>query len=267
MFHLFVNNVQCKHVIFGGCHDSVYTVALEAYASNPITASSITLLKSYKDNPCFESLPFDSVEFPRVFRATPFKVTDRLGENDYTQDTPEQSAFSGIQADDETPGLIEVIEKALAQPPFRGLRLLNSRSTWGFNQAVLLNIDDERVDPPPLEEDKGTSKSMKDRMQVRQFCTYYHLWGNCSSPNPSSRGQVCKFRHEPKLNRMEIAVLKNHVKKLPCGRGSKCRQPDCIFGHNCNRQPGCPKGEQCSLYKFHEVDPDAIKVWQSRGGH
>ncbi|CAD6578866.1 MAG: hypothetical protein ASARMPREDX12_008998 [Alectoria sarmentosa] len=92
-FHLFANNVQCKHVIFGCCHDVAYAAALESYAFNPIAASKITLLESsYEDNSYFGSLPFNSVEFSHVFRSTPYERTDLLvGDGDYMQDPSKQS--------------------------------------------------------------------------------------------------------------------------------------------------------------------------------
>lgn len=273
MFHLFVNNVQCKHLIFGCCHNSAYIVALEPYASNPITASRITLLKSYEDNTYFDGLPFASVEFPHVFRSTPFKETDRLAEDvDYMQDFPQQSGSGGFTREVEKPSA-EVIGEGAALPkrqaasnasvplPNWHSQQMNRRSTWGSNQMVLLNINDERIDPPLLEEDYDTLESMKDRMEVKRFCSYYHLQGNCVSLNPTSK-QVCNFRHGPKLNSQEIVVLRNYAKKLPCGRGSRCRQSECVFGHNCRDQPGCTKGARCSLYKFHDVDPTVVRVWQ-----
>lgn len=273
MFHLFVNNVQCKHLIFGCCHNRAYAVTLEPYAFNPITAFSITLLKSYEDDIYFGGLPFSAVEFPHVFRSTPFKETDRLAEElDIMQDFPPQSGSGGIMRQGEKTSANEITgeDEALAKwqaasnasipLPTRFPRPAKPQSTWGSNQTVLLNINDERVDPPLLEEDYDASESMKDRMEVRRFCHFYHLMGNCVSLNPGFR-QACKFRHGPKLNPEEIVVLRNNVKNLPCGRGSRCRQPDCVFGHICHDQPGCARGARCLLHKFHEVDPTVVRVW------
>ena len=82
MFHLFANNVHCKHIVFGCCHDSSYRVALDKYVGDPFMAFKLTLLKSYETNPSFEGLVFDSVKFPRVFRSTPYKETEISGEED-----------------------------------------------------------------------------------------------------------------------------------------------------------------------------------------
>lgn len=281
MFHLFVNNVQCKHLIFGCCHNSAYAVTLEPYISNPITASRITLLTSYGDNTYFESLPFSSVEFPHMFRSTPFKETDRLGEAiDYMQDFPQQSDSGGVtrEAEKSSENKVAGGHGALAKwqaasnaaipLPVRNVRPTNPRSTWGSNQTVLLNINDERVDPSPPEEDYDTSERMKDLMEVQRFCTFYHLQGSCVSQLPGPGGpmrQDCKFRHGSRLNPAEMIVLRNYVKNVPCARGPKCRQPDCIFGHSCHDQPGCTKGARCPFYRVHEVDPTVVRVWKPYG--
>ena len=264
MFHLFADNVQCKHLIFGCCHNSAYAAALERYASSPITVSSITLLKSYEDKIYAESLPFESVEFRSVFRSTPFKPSDRLGEDiDYMQDFPKQSGSGEFTRD----SAIEIIEedRALAKWQaasnaaiplrIRHPRPKNTDSTWGSTQTVLLNINDERVDPPLADEDYDTSEDMKDRMEVMRFCHFYHLQNSCIA-------RVCKYRHGTQLNPKEIVVLRNYVRWLPCGAGSRCRRRDCIFGHSCHDQPGCSNGARCLLYKFHHVDRTVVKVWQ-----
>ena len=297
MFQLFANNMQCKHLIFGCCHDSAYVATLEPYAANPIAASNITLLKSYEDSTHFEGLPFNSVSFPRVFRSTPFKAIDRLAEDiDYMQDFPRPPTSSNNRTreiEDPTTSKEVVVErqKVIAKrqetsneieepttskevaaerqkvvakwqetanastPLSTPSRHPRPRSSWNSTQNVLLNINDQRLDQPLLPEDPSTSSSMKDGMEVKHYCHYHHLIGNCVTPG-------CKFRHWPKLNPKEITVLRNHVRKLPCPRGSRCRQADCVFGHVCLDQPGCPRGARCLLFKFHEVDLTVVRVWQ-----
>ena len=86
MFHLFAKNAQCKHIVFGCSHGSVYNVALERYVGDPFMASKLTLLESYETNTHFGGLVFDSMKLPHVFRSTPYKETDRLVEEvDNTQ--------------------------------------------------------------------------------------------------------------------------------------------------------------------------------------
>lgn len=271
MFHLFAHNVQCKHLIFGCCNNSAYAVALEPYASNPITASSITLLKSYESNTYFEGLPFDLVEFPHVFRSTPFKVTDRLAEEvDYMQDLPQQPGSGNIMSEakkssaDEVAEVNEALAKwqaaANASIPLRArvYPQVKVHSGSAIERNILLNIKDERVDPELGEVDYDTSESMLDRMEELRFCAFYHLQDCCVA---KSLGQHCKFRHGPRLNNDELRFLKQNYRRMPCNFGSRCRKPDCLYGHVCADQPGCEKGQKCRLYRFHDVDKTAVRVW------
>ena len=270
MFHLFANNIQCKHLIFGCCHDAAYVPTLERYTCNPIMASSITLLKSYEVLTFFKGLPFDFVEFPSVFRSTPYKDTDRLAEDlDYVQDLQQQNDLNRTSQQTEKysakaeTGANEAIAKwqasagpswpvlAPARPPGK------APSGWGMENIVLLNINNERVDQELGEIDYETSESMLDRIEERRFCLFYHLLGSSAHPV----GKPCNYRHEPRLNEQELRFLKRESRRRPCISGSKCRRPDCIYGHVCPDQPGCQRGPLCAFYGFHAIDKTAVKVW------
>lgn len=270
MFHLFANNAQCKHLIFGCCHNGSYAVALEKYASNPITATSITLLKSYESNTVFEGLPFDLVEFPRVFRSTPYKETDRLVEDaDYIQDLLQQpdSDYTTRGAKNSSAKEVkrgsEAIAKwqATAGPPWpKPAPAPNAPLGWATEKNVLLNINNERVDHELGEVDHGTSESMLDRIEVQRFCLFYHLQGSCAA---LSAGNPCNFRHGPRLNDDELRFLRRDSRRRPCNFGSTCLRADCMYGHVCLSQPGCEKGPTCPFYKFHKVDKTAVRVLSS----
>ena len=206
MFQLFANNIQCKHIVFGCCHDSAYVATLEPYAINPIDASSITLLKSYEDSSHFEGLPFSSTSFPRVFRSTPFKAPGRLAEDvEYMQDFPQPPTSSNNRTREiEDPGTSKKVavegqkviakrqetsteiespttpkevaeerqkviakwqETSKAAEPLSTLSHHRSRSSWNSKQNILLNINDERLDPPLLPEDPATASRMKSKIE------------------------------------------------------------------------------------------------------
>lgn len=262
MFHFFANNVQCKHLIFGCCHNSAYALTLEPYASNPISASNITLLMSYEHNTYFKSLPFTSVEFPRVFRSAPFKETDRLAtDSDYAQELSQQSDAGRIAREvekfnvnatkgDESFARWPAAIPARAQP--------RPSSGWATEGNVLLNINDERVDPELGEVDYETSESMLNRMQVQGFCAFYHLRNYCAT---TAVGGVCKYQHGARLNDDELLFLKQYLRRTPCSSGSQCRKPNCPYGHVCANEPGCQLGLACPLYRLHEIDKTAVRVW------
>ena len=271
MFQLFVNNAQCKHLILGCCHDAAYVPTLERYTYNPIMAASITLLKSYEVVIFYNSLPFEFVEFPSVFRSTPYKETDRLAEdNEYLQGLQPQLDFNRTSqqtekhsAKEET-GTNEAIAKWQASAGTSWPVLAPARASakaplgWATEKNVLLNINDQRVDQELREVDYEISVSMLDRIEERRFCLFYHLHDSCIT---HLTGKPCNYRHEPRLNEEELRFLKRESQRRPCSFGSGCRRPDCIYGHVCPHQPGCGRGPNCALYKFHEVDKTIVRVW------
>ncbi len=68
MFRLFVSNVHCKHIIFGGCHDNGYLPNLEPYKRDESVASRMTLLETTPAARNYSSLAFPIVCFSSVFR-------------------------------------------------------------------------------------------------------------------------------------------------------------------------------------------------------
>ena len=275
MLHLFAENVQCKHLIFGCCHHGGYAVALEKYACNPIKSSSITLLKSYEVNEVFEGLPFDTVEFPRTFRSTPYRETDRLAEDPkYPQELPQPPGAELDMTEAEKSRAKEIEEKneaitkwrANAGVPMTVQRTAPSpspaRTPWGWRseKSVLLNINDERVDPELGEVDYETSQSMQDRTETLRFCVSYHLQQSCLT---KAAGGICNLRHGPQLNDDELRWLWKDSRRRGCNQGSQCRRVNCFYGHMCPNQPGCPRGTKCSLNMFHGVDRTVVRILSS----
>lgn len=277
MFHLFANNTQCKHLIFGCCHNAAYIAVLEKYGCNPISASNITLLKSYEDSPHFEGQPFDSVEFPRIFRSTPYKGTDRMAEGvDYMQDVPQQSALHNTTKEPQKTSPIDSAQRnesiakwqatagsswpaAPSWPALPPSRPAPKTSLgWATEKKVLLNINDERVDPDLGEVDHVTSESMLNRIESQAFCAYHHLQDRCIA---ESIGKPCAFRHGPRLNEDELRFLKRYTRRGICNSGSACRRDYCIYGHVCPNEPGCVRGPKCPFSRFHGVDKTVVKVW------
>lgn len=88
MFRLFFQNVQCKHIIFGGCHDNGYipkyvlcnknsalthslSESLEQYSHDPTAKDRISLLESTTAEYGYQSLGFNIIRFRPVFRSEP----------------------------------------------------------------------------------------------------------------------------------------------------------------------------------------------------
>lgn len=266
MFHLFVNNVHCKRIILGCDYDSSYASALSGYDSTPLIAAKITLLASGDDNDRCELTKYDMLDLGSVFNPITSLSSWYDGESSPPTDDVLQttsgstSSFKATEPDKDVHEAADTQNTWSMSPP-RHLRHLHPpRRVAKQDKIVLLNIKNERVDPSPEPEDFETRESMLDRMEVRGFCKYYHLRGKCSI---ESSGEKCKFRHGPDLNKEELKILENDFKKSsPCHSGSHCRNNQCTYSHVCPDQPGCPRGVHCKLYKFHEIDPTAIRVWR-----
>ncbi|TLS29486.1 hypothetical protein PpBr36_01517 [Pyricularia pennisetigena] len=59
---------QCKHVIFGPCHDNGYLPVLEPYKQDPIVGPKLSLLEASPATPGFIRLGLPLARFPTVFR-------------------------------------------------------------------------------------------------------------------------------------------------------------------------------------------------------
>lgn len=68
LFRLFIDNSQCKHIFFAGCHDNGYLSLLTPYINK---MDRITLIKAAQLSPEFRNLGLRIEEFPSVFRTSP----------------------------------------------------------------------------------------------------------------------------------------------------------------------------------------------------
>ena len=68
MFRQFVENAQCKHTYFAGCHNVGYLNELTPYLSN---RDRITLVRTPAFHPQFSKLGLHIEDFPGIFRTTP----------------------------------------------------------------------------------------------------------------------------------------------------------------------------------------------------
>lgn len=276
MFHLFANNVHCRRIFFGCCHDNSYAGALAAYTGNPLIAAKITLIKSGDKDLSFESMNFDVLDLHYVFKPISLALigtavaTNGFGE--YSESTVNSPSTLSAQPTDKNGAIIKWQEAAdhdtgdipnhnnayVSAPP---LRRPSASPKKGKKQgrSIFLNINNERVDPPPEDIDFEVKETILDFIEERDFCVFYHLGGGCLT---DSLGKSCRYRHGPLLNKKELLVLRYHVMRIPCDSGSNCRYTKCIYGHICLDQPSCPRGARCQLYRFHNVDATAVKVWR-----
>ncbi|KAK5154287.1 hypothetical protein LTS14_006972 [Recurvomyces mirabilis] len=70
LFHQFVENAQCRHIFFAGCHDVGYINELTPYASS---RERLTLIRHPAFHPEFKKLGLRIEEFSNIFRTTPLE--------------------------------------------------------------------------------------------------------------------------------------------------------------------------------------------------
>jgi hypothetical protein len=73
MFRFHLANKQCKHILFGGCHDNGYLTILEQYKHDNETSARITLLETIPAQSGFYTLNLRMTRFPSVFRSEPLE--------------------------------------------------------------------------------------------------------------------------------------------------------------------------------------------------
>jgi hypothetical protein len=92
LFRQFVDNTQCRHIYFAGCHDVGYINELIPHRNN---REKVTLVRNYATHPEFTKLGMRIEDFPGVFRSTP---VDSSSAQTYKAPTPANKApsMSGI---------------------------------------------------------------------------------------------------------------------------------------------------------------------------
>ncbi|KAF2749840.1 hypothetical protein M011DRAFT_278249 [Sporormia fimetaria CBS 119925] len=112
---------------------------------------------------------------------------------------------------------------------------------------VALNKDNARLDPPNLRPAQEDWDYYLKLSEGQKLCNAHHLRDSCSKIN-------CQYKHgslNPKARRAFRYILKTQQ----CPRKGSCRDPDCIFGHMCQKQ-SC-RVEACKMSAdAHNVDTE-----------
>lgn len=225
-------------------------------------AKKISLLSTFtnvEDEP--ETTNYHHVRFDSVFRSTnlpakPFGV----------HNTTQPAAAPTVLRAPTTPPPASLPVRA--QPPPTSAPAANGSSwttvtTTGTNgqtanlnknntrRYVIINRDNECIDEP-IKVDKSAhfSVQQKSRANGQNFCNSMVLRGVCPS------GDNCNHNHDVKsLTAAERTAIRQLARKFTCY--SDCRDPDCIWGHNCaNRYNNehCDFGNNCRFSHTHSMD-------------
>lgn len=265
---LFLPMPQCKHIFFGPCHDNGYLPVLEPFKRDRTTSSRISLVETTPAEPGFVALGFNRVKFPRVFRDTnlPSRQSSTPAFSPPAMSLPVRTNTNKQNA------------ASAYVPPSTGGTMNSSKptspapstdaSTWATvgkgtgpknidiapkkattRRHVVLNVDDERLDPPLPRPDPGAEKRYLTRIKEQgKCCNSYHLTGQCAS------GEYCDYIHGERLSPGELLVLKHKARSITCPAKYMCREVDCTFGHHCKfGGKGC-FADNCWFSDTHYMD-------------
>ncbi|KAI1137226.1 hypothetical protein F5Y05DRAFT_388537 [Hypoxylon sp. FL0543] len=240
---LMVHNLQCRHIIFGPCHDRGYIVELRPHQLETSISTKISLLETTPASHEFYELTFRRVKFTDVFRSE----TLPDGPPSPSIKTPPSSAskqqnYAAIASTWRTPDHPIKEFKNLAVTPDSPARLAPRK-------YYLVNSAGERVDEPLPLPDPLSNQRYRDRCERenRQPCNRWHLTGSCDVPS-------CTYFHGERLSLGEQLVLRIRARGTFCARKGACNNVDCYWGHHCKYGPKCRQTHTCTFAGTHDMD-------------
>lgn len=227
MLRLFIENNQCKHIIFGGCHDAGYLTFLDTYKLSE-RATKISLLETVAEPHIiqqFKALNFSTVGFPSVFRTTPLQEKPKI--------LPAPIVFPVTPA--ASPAAVATTNTNWARVSAGGdsegktfAVTLASKNSSEPKKKVLLNHASDRVDVPLPKVDRNALSRVNALIKDNgNYCNEYHLAGKCSNQNS------CPFVHGARLVGQEQLALRVKARNRLCYYEGTCTNADCFFGHIC----------------------------------
>ncbi|KAL8777953.1 MAG: hypothetical protein Q9194_002259 [Teloschistes cf. exilis] len=229
-FDLFIDNIQCKHILLGIAHDNGYVPTLDAFKNNPTVASRISLLKPISKGREYNGLPFDVASFESIFRKDDLPHDRPYGKHPRTLPPPRQP-----------PPFTPVPMRKRAT----GKDLIKRRPI--YPGPVWLNKDNQRVDEDLGEPSEKGLATLESLVRNHKLCNDHQLRGSCNNPS-------CRYSHEPALDGEELIAFALKARRTPCGGGSKCRSKLCVLGHQCPYGLSCSRRATCFFKKLHMDD-------------
>ncbi|THY37761.1 hypothetical protein D6C99_09471 [Aureobasidium pullulans] len=273
---LFLPNMQCKHVIFGGCHDNGYLPTLDPYKRDQNTAPRISLLETLPIQPGFTQLGFKVVQFPTVFRSDPLPdrqsfaspVVQNAAAFQPKPVLPTRTNSAATGGVSVSPAATPVLSQAAAVKtvtPQSSSDTTGGASSWATvgkgapktinvatkkapaRKCILLNAFDERIDAVLPRTDQAAAARLSERVRNKKVCNNYHLNGKCEA------GKYCDYDHGERLSPGEQLVLKHRARTRSCPDRGACRDFDCTNGHVCPYGQEC-YNDKCWFEEVHDVD-------------
>lgn len=243
--------MQCKHIFYGCALNDTSLATLDAYKYDPIIASSITLIKSSPPEDTNIHVAFELVELPSVFRSLNDVEYSDTGAGDSASDVNGKSS-AAAKWSRFAPDRVRT-RNTNGQRESNGL----PGSSWDSPQrTILLNINNQRVDPPRPHFDAKSFDLFMAKYKTKKLCHFHYLLGNCYASK-------CSYTHQSQITPEELDILRFCTRRLQCSELTKCRKINCIYGHICPYEKAgfCSKGRECLFRAVHDVDRTAVSVW------
>jgi hypothetical protein len=285
MFSFYYNNVQCRKIIFAGCHDTGYIHDLQEKQGLEEANQRIVLLETTPAEPQFRQLGFPIIRFDSVFRSTPLdneikqlnmpvlEIHPPPGTHPSTTPSPVHSSPSLSQVRPTSEDVHEDQNDEVSRPlsnvniSANGGTSVNYASVGRNSQQqnivistsenrrlrfILFNAAKNRLDPPNERSwapaTQTTYNAKLERVKPKALCNDFYLVGNCSW------GSSCSREHSQILTSEEVAIHRYRARTGPCTDGPSCRNFDCYSSHHCPIGRRCSKGSACHFSRTYHGD-------------
>ncbi|TPX08572.1 uncharacterized protein E0L32_009911 [Thyridium curvatum] len=245
MLRVMIRNAQCRHIIFGPCHDNGYIPVLKPYELDSDVSSKITLLETTPAGPGFRQLRFPRAEFPEVFRSQPLPERAIVAP---PPPTPSPTILSkGSGSDKRSPaGSYAVVRGSNSEAKVINIAPTKTRPKLP-PKFLVLNVDRERLDEPLMRTDPSALKRVTERSTAEgRLCNNFHITGTC-------KDEDCAYVHGPRVGASEQLVLKHKSRGLRCYKMTGCRDVECPYGHHCRYGRNCDNQHKCRFADTHHV--------------
>jgi hypothetical protein len=138
-----------------------------------------------------------------------------------------------------------------AQLPFQNM-MRRPRIAKSKGKEILVNAEGRRLDHPIAYD----AQKVAD-MEKLKYCNQHYIGKGCCHYNCGNRN--CPHRHDAKLSLQEKQVLRLVARETVCKKGTSCRDPDYIYGHQCPYPKSgsgsiCVNGHACRFKMMHGMD-------------
>ncbi|XDG08520.1 hypothetical protein ABKA04_008135 [Annulohypoxylon sp. FPYF3050] len=226
---LMVHNLQCKHIIFGPCHDKGYIVELRPYQLDTSISTKLSLLETTVAPRDFQELRLRRVKFPNVFRSEP--LPDRPPSSPPAlMSPPTQMDFSEISSEI-APGTPPVVVTSMVPStwgtptptPKESRKFMSTQDDSAIPATpplkyYLINASGERVDEglpfsgPEVEFRLQMRSASEDRIAKKKGpCNRWHINARCDIYN-------CPYYHGERFGPEERIALKRKARGMLCAK-------------------------------------------------